>query len=137
MFTGPIEDRLAIRELHDIYSDAVMRQDPKDWGATWTQDAHWDLMGTPVDGREAIVGLWTQAMGAFEAVSFLSVPASVEIDGDHATGRCQTHEILLMLDGTSRIVGGRYDDEFVKVNGQWLYSKRVFKIHAEYQAEDA
>lgn len=134
MFTGPIEDRLAIRELHDSYSDAVMRRDATDWGATWAEDAHWDLMGMPVDGREAIVGLWAGAMAAFEAVSFISSPASLEINGDRATGRCQTHEILVMPDGSSRIVGGRYDDEFVKQGGRWLYSKRVFKIQAEYQA---
>jgi len=137
MFTGPMEDRLAIRELHDTYSDAVLRVDADDWGSTWAEEAHWNLMGTPVEGREAIVGLWTQAMQGFKAVSFLSAPSAIEINGDTAKGRCQTHEIMVMADGTSRAVGGRYDDEFVKRDGKWLYSKRVFVIQAEYNAKEA
>jgi len=31
-FTGPMEDRLAIRELHDSYGDAVFRADGDEWG---------------------------------------------------------------------------------------------------------
>lgn len=132
MFAGPLEDRIAIRELHDQYSDAVCRNNASDWGDVWAEDAVWTLMGTKVEGREAIVGLWTQAMSAFEAVSFLSVPASIEVDGDRATGRTQTHEILKEVDGT-RLIGGLYLDEFVKQDGQWLYAARDFSPVVEYQ----
>lgn len=130
MFSGPIEDRLAIRELHDSYCDAVLRTDPDDWGALWTEDAVWSLMGTEVVGRENIVNLWNGAMSAFDAVSFLGIPGSLEITGDTATGRYQTHEILVE-NGEPRIAGGRYDDEFVKIDGQWLYSKRIFNVVAQ------
>ncbi len=130
MFSGPIEDRLAIRELHDSYCDAVLRADPDDWGALWTEDAVWSLMGTEVVGRENIVNLWNGAMSAFDAVSFLGIPGSLEITGDTATGRYQTHEILVE-NGEPRIAGGRYDDEFVKIDGQWLYSKRIFNVVAQ------
>ena len=56
-FLDQLEDRLAIRELHDTYCDAVLRNDPDDWGALWTEDAVWSLMGTEVVGRENIVNL--------------------------------------------------------------------------------
>ena len=32
-FTGPAEDRLAIRELLETYADAVTRCDAEAWGA--------------------------------------------------------------------------------------------------------
>jgi len=131
MFLGPIEDRLAIRELHDAYCDAVLRKDPDDWGALWTEDAVWSLMGTEVVGRENIVNLWNGAMSQFDAVSFLGIPASLEVTGDTASGRYQTHEILVEKD-EPRVAGGRYDDEFVKVDGQWLYSKRIFVVVAQF-----
>ena len=115
MFSGPIEDRLAIRELHDSYCDAVLRKDPDDWGALWTEDAVWSLMGTEVIGRENIVNLWNGAMSQF----------------DTASGRYQTHEILVE-NGEPRVAGGRYDDEFVKIDGQWLYSKRIFVVVAQF-----
>ena len=127
MFSGPIEDRLTIRELHDSYCDAVLRTDPDDWGSLWTEDAVWSLMGTEVVGRENIVKLWVGAMGRFDSVSFLGIPGSLEITGDTATGRYQTHEILVE-NGEPRVAGGRYDDEFVKIDGHWFYSKRIFNL---------
>lgn len=130
MFSGPMEDRLAIRELHDAYCDAVLRKDPADWGALWTEDAVWSLMGTEVIGRENIVNLWNGAMSQFDAVSFLGIPGSLTVTGDTASGRYQTHEILVEQ-GEPRIAGGRYDDEMVKIDGQWLYSKRIFNVVAQ------
>lgn len=132
MFKGPLEDRIAIRELHETYADGVVRASAKDWGKVWTEDAHWNLMGTAVDGREAIVALWSQAMGGFEAVSFHCIPSAIEITGDRATGRCQTQEYMKLKDGSTRAIGGLYEDEMVKLDGQWLYAKRVFRIVAEY-----
>lgn len=136
MFTGPMEDRLAIRELNDTYGDGVVRIDADTWGTVWTDDAHWNLMGHTVDGKEAIVGFWKQAMQGFEAVSFSCVPASIEINGDTATSRVQTQEIMKMADGTTRVVGGLYDDKLAKVDGQWRFTSRVFKIVAEYNPQE-
>ena len=36
-FSGPVEDRLAIRELLETYADAVTRQDAEAWGSTWAE----------------------------------------------------------------------------------------------------
>ena len=49
--SGPIEDRLAIRE--ESYNDAVMRFDGEAWAANWTDDAIWSLQDDYVkqDGR--------------------------------------------------------------------------------------
>jgi uncharacterized protein (TIGR02246 family) len=132
MFKGPLEDRVAIAELHQTYADAVVRADADDWGKVWTDDAHWSLMGMAVDGRDAIVAFWKQAMGGLDAVSFHCIPSMTVIDGDKAVGRCQTQEYMKVKDGTTRAVGGLYEDEMIKRDGQWLYTKRVFRIVAEY-----
>lgn len=132
MFTGPMEDRLAIRELHEIYGDGVVRFDKDTWGSVWAEDADWDFMGMELKGREAIVEMWLGAMSNFEAVSFQCVPASIEIDGDKATSRCQTQEVLKGKDGSTRMIGGLYTDELEKRDGRWVYTKRAFKIIAEY-----
>jgi uncharacterized protein (TIGR02246 family) len=137
MFSGPMEDRLAIRELNDMYLDAVLRFDPKDWGATWAEDAHWDLMGHAVDGRDAIVAMWQGAMGGLEAVCMMCTPVSIEVDGDKAVSRAVTQEFLKPKDGPTRAVGGAYDDELAKIDGKWVFTKRSFRIVAEYGAEGA
>ncbi len=132
MFSGPVEDRLAIRELAEIYSDGVVRHDAEIWATVWADDAHWDFMGTHVDGREAIVALWKQAMGTLDAVSFVCVPCAIEVEGDTATGRVQTHEVLALKDGGTRMVGGLYTDTLVRRDGRWVYASRAFRIVAEY-----
>ena len=42
---GPLEDRLAIRELIESYNDAVMRFDGDAWRSNWLEDAIWSLPG--------------------------------------------------------------------------------------------
>lgn len=137
MFKGSLEDRFAIAELHQTYADAVVRASAEDWGKVWTQDAHWNLMGTAVDGRDAIVAFWSQAMSELDAVSFHCIPSATIIAGDRATGRCQTQEVMKFKDGTTRLVGGLYEDEMVHHDGAWLYAKRVFRIIAEFKPAGA
>lgn len=136
MFKGPIEDRVAISELHQTYADAVVRIDADDWGKVWTEDAHWSLMGMEKNGRDEIVEFWKQAMSGLDAVSFHCIASMTVVDGDTATGRCQTQEIMKIKDGTTRMVGGLYEDKMVKQNGQWLYASRVFRIVAEYNPQE-
>ena len=45
MFTGPLEDRVAIHELNGTYADGVVRIDADTWATVWADDADWDLMG--------------------------------------------------------------------------------------------
>jgi ketosteroid isomerase-like protein len=126
--TGPIEDQLAIRNLHDRYSDAVFRRDPADWGALWADDAHWNLMGTAVEGKEAIVTLWNGAMAGFAFVGFFSQVGAIAVDGDTATGVVYTSEVLEDLEGNLARTVGRYEDRYVRRGQDWLYQSRSFSI---------
>jgi hypothetical protein len=132
MFKGPLEDRVAIAELHQTYADGVVLADAEIWGSVWAEEAHWSLLGMEVDGREKIVAMWVQAMGNFDAVSFHCVPSMTEVDGDRATGRCQTQEVMKVKDGTTRVIGGLYEDEMIRRDGRWFYTSRKFRIVAEY-----
>jgi uncharacterized protein (TIGR02246 family) len=127
-----LADRAAIADLVAAYGDAVSRRDAAAWGATWAPDATWSLMGHEVAGRDAIVALWLGAMAQFDAVSFVTALGPVTLDGDTASARCQTHEVLRTTDGTIRRVAGTYDDSFVRRDGQWLFARRVFAIVIEH-----
>lgn len=135
MFTGPLEDRVAIQELNGIYADGVVRFDAKTWASVWADDAHWNLMGHEVNGKAAIVAFWQQAMGGLDAVSFHCVPCMIEVTGETATSRVQTQEILKPKDAPSRHVGGLYEDELARIDGQWRFTSRKFKIIAEFGVE--
>lgn len=135
MFTGPLEDRVAIQELNGTYADGVVRIDADTWATVWADDAHWDLMGHQTEGKEAIVAFWNGAMSGLEAVSFHCVPCMIEVTGDTAKARVQTQEILKPKDAKARHVGGLYEDELKKIDGRWLFTSRKFKIVAEFGVE--
>lgn len=126
--TGPIDDQLAIRNLHDCYADAVFRRDAADWGALWAADATWDLMGTHVEGREAIVTMWNGAMAGFAFVGFFSQVGAIEVGGDAATGRVYTNEVLEDQQGNLVRTVGRYEDLYIRRGQDWFYQSRSFSI---------
>jgi ketosteroid isomerase-like protein len=134
-FTGPAEDRLAIRELLDAYADAVTQNDPVAWGATWAEDAAWSLPDYPeigtTHGRAAIVAMWIEAMKAYPGIMFEAWPGSIEISGDAAVVRSYTSEVYDQSGVTMRD-RGIYEDVCVKVEGRWLFKSRSFRnIHRQ------
>ena len=135
-FTGPAEDRLAIRELLEIYADAVTRQDAVSWGSTWADDGEWSLPDYPeigvTKGRDAIVAMWKEAMKAYPGIMFEAWPGAIEVDGNSATVRSYTSEVYDQ-DGLTKRDRGIYDDVCVKREGRWLFKSRSFRnIHRQH-----
>jgi ketosteroid isomerase-like protein len=134
-FIGPVEDRLAIRELLDAYSDAVCQFDAEAWGALWAEDSVWSMPDYPeygdTKGKAAIVAMWVAAMKAYPGVIFISTPGSIVVTGDRAEVRTYTSEVYDQ-DGVTKRDRGFYDDICVKVKGRWLFESRVFRnIHRQ------
>ena len=134
-FTGPAEDRLAIRELLDAYADAVTQRDAVAWGETWADDATWSLPDYPeigtTSGRAAIVAMWVEAMKAYPGIMFAALPGSIEIVGDSAAMRSYTCEVYDQNGMTLRD-RGIYNDICVKRDGRWLFQSRTFRnIHRQ------
>lgn len=135
-YTGPFEDRLAIRELMEAYADAVCRVNAEDWGATWAEDAVWELPDYPqigsMQGRKAIVEGWKAAMANYPGIVFVATPGSIEVTGDRAVARSYTSEVYNDAAGVTKRDRGKYDDVLVKRGGKWLFHKRVFRnIHRQ------
>ena len=127
--SGPVEDRLAIRELVESYNDAVMRFDAEAWGANWTDDAVWNLPGAgDMVGKATIVGAWQQAMSAFSFVGFFASAGPIVVDGSNATGTWYQQEFLHQKDGGKRTITGKYTDTYVRADGRWFFAKRIYEI---------
>jgi len=138
-FIGPVEDRLAIRELLEVYADAVNRVDADEWAATWAEDAEWSLPDYPeigtTHGRPAIKAMWIEAMKAYPGIIFHSYPGSIEVTGNTAQVRSYTSEVYDQNGMTMRDCG-IYEDTCVKVDGQWLFQSRIFRnTHRQHAAK--
>jgi SnoaL-like domain len=137
-FTGPLEDRIAIRELMDTHAHGVMTRDATLWGSIWAEDAYWELPDYPdlggFDGKAAIVAGWVESMKAYgldgctKPMIYFMQPGSIEVTGDRATAVAYTIEIFDDPATGKRIhATGRYDDQLERRGGQWLFTRREYR----------
>jgi hypothetical protein len=137
-FTGPLEDRIAIRELMDTHAHGVMTLDGELWGSIWADDAIWELPEYPdlggFSGKAAIVAGWLESMkhygldGMTRPMIYFMQPGSIEIAGDSATAVAYTIEIYDDPSSGKRIhATGRYDDELERRDGKWLFTRRSYR----------
>ena len=117
----------AIRSLLHRYADAVCRFDPDQWAATWAPEGVWDMGRTKVEGREAIGETWKTIMSGIPAVYHVYYNGTADLDDDAGTGsgRWYVGEFLHMADGSTVAMYGYYDDEYLLIDGEWLFSTRT------------
>jgi uncharacterized protein (TIGR02246 family) len=128
-------DQLEIRALLDRYCDGVNQRDADIWGSTWAEDAVWELPHLEMEGlqgRDTIIAAWLEAMKLFPFVNMMAQPGYIQVDGDKATMRSYTTEVAVTQDGNEIRPRGEYQDECVRVDGEWKFSLRKFKVlHGE------
>ena len=138
-FTGPLEDRLAIRELMDAYGSAVTQRDEATWATLWAQGSHWSLSGLGddivLDGKETIVSSWVDMMAQFHgpadapwAFSFVAVMGGIEVEGDRAKVLSYTVEAFDDGSGNTVHLKGQNDDLVVREDGAWRIKQRKWTL---------
>lgn len=126
-----IETEIGLRRLIDRYCRGVIERDAEVWGSTWTEDATWFLgPDREVHGRDAIVNLWTTAMGAFNRVIQSPLHSTFDIDevSGVGTGRNVIRERFERADGTPGNLWATYVDGYRRVGNLWLFSSRRLEI---------
>lgn len=132
------DDRAAIVNLQGRYVLAMDFHDPDAYAATFTEDGVLDWARGQVVGRKAIreflaSGNYNPTRGAKEVEGW---PAAyrhfvtnqvIKVDGDHATAVSYWFQGGNLQDRGKFEFGlfGTYEDELVKVDGQWLFKKRA------------
>lgn len=109
----------------------------KDWGATWAEDGLWNLLGSQVRGRDAIVGLWALAMAGFPFVALFAQVAQLSTDGEQATGRVFTDENLELAAGSVSRPIGHFRAVPTRTANGWRFAGRHFSVLKEAQAPRA
>ena len=144
------EDRALIEDLQARYMFALDFGDMDTYVKTFTEDGILDIIGYKWQGRETIkkeLGALSDSMEKDKPVTEEEkklYPSTgrhnitnivIKINGNKATGRAywfhmgnDNPERKAVLDSY-----GLYEDEMEKVNGQWLFSKRV--IYNEQMAD--
>lgn len=128
-FTGPLEDRILIRELHGQYADASFRADKQGWLDCWTEDCTWST-GSFGDfvGKQAMGAQWDRLWETMTDLAFFTETAAVDVTGDTASARCYVREVFKLANGTQHALIARYDDDLRREGGAWKFVRRSYTI---------
>ena len=123
-------DKVEIREVLSRYSICADTGNAEGFAAVFTQDGvwEWDAAGLRFRGRPALRRLaeavHTHAKGAQHAVG----NSVIRIDGDRAHSICQLSCFLSKPEQIYTLMVGFYEDDLVRVDDEWLITRRVVRI---------
>jgi hypothetical protein len=128
-------DRLAIRELVEAYAHCADRRDAKGQMSLFTADTHFVVCMNAKDprpsqelhSREALAPVFADLNKYDATTHFVGQSTVFTLTADRATGEayCLAHHVT--LEGGKRrlmIAALRYSDQFVKMDGAWLFAER-------------
>jgi ketosteroid isomerase-like protein len=132
-------DRLAIRELVEAYAHCADRRDAKGQMALFTPDAHFVVYLNAKDpkpsqelhSREALAPVFADLNKYAATMHFVGQSTILSISGNRATGEAYTLAHHLTVENGKRrlmIATLRYSDQFVKIDGEWLFAERLLYV---------
>lgn len=133
-----LEDREALRELQYKYGYRLDQRDWKGWAELFTRNATGRFEGwDTVEGRDEIQAFGREVVGGnFEYSAHVTHQPLLRLEGDEATGQRYLDVYYVLSDGTAAWRQGRYDDEFRRVDGEWLFSSvaNTFLLRREWRS---
>jgi hypothetical protein len=132
-------DRLAIRELVEAYARCADRRDAKGQMALFTPDTHFVVYMNAKDpnpsqelhSSEALAPVFADLNRYSATMHFVGQSTILTLTGNRATGEAYTLAHHLTVDGGRRslmIAALRYADQFVKIDGAWLFAERLLYV---------
>lgn len=129
-----LESREAIHSLRNAYHRLVNEDQGTRLHELFAEDASVIYNGRPeVFGRAAIREFF-QSFPVQFARQFIH-QHEVLVHGDTATGHCYL-DGRPVHGGRSLYVVGRFDDEYVRVAGEWKFKKVVLRVHYMVEAAE-
>ena len=118
-----LSDLEAIRELAHRYAHCVWQKEISAAVGLFTEDGEMNTGDRPViRGQKALLDSYQQLLGAADFHPFVHNHL-IWLRGDSATGTCYL-DLRATIDGESMIGSGYYDDEYVRVGGEWKFRAR-------------
>jgi hypothetical protein len=122
----PLERLVAIQEIRDQIVRYAIWFDDKDWEAfasLWADDAVFEVNDMVFDGKAAVLDFLVHCLPGDYSGKHLNAPPLVEPDATGGRARARTDVVWISQDFENRILA-RYDDEFVCIDGCWLFRRR-------------
>lgn len=129
-----IEDQTAIRKLVDSYAYCADTRNAQGQMSLFTEDTRFEVYYDPksdtpsqvITNREDLFPVFDN-LNTYDSTMHFNGQNTVTIANDHATGitYCMAHHLTKEEGGQKFMVAAiRYDDQFVKQDGKWLFAER-------------
>lgn len=127
-----IEDKLALKELVDVFSILADKKEVTAQLLLFTEDASVETLVngqivSSLKGRKQIGDAFTNFLNLFQVVYHINGQQTVTINGNKATSISYCAVTLIGEEKGKKMktsMGVYYNDEYVKENGKWLIAKR-------------
>ena len=125
-----VEATQEIINLHDEYLFHLNKSQWREMADCFTKDAIADIHEKR-QGKEEIYQLFTDVIAKLNAgksrdIHFAVQPV-IEVDGDKARGHWLIYIFISDENGNpKRLIPGRYDCEYAKVDGKWKFSSLTY-----------
>ena len=124
---GDLADRDAIRELTSEYCQRVQRGDVEGVVELFCPDGSIETDDTVNRGHEQLRSSYREAFAEMTPRPFIHNHV-IEVEGSDARGVCSV-EIRMTQDGGAYDVAGHYEDTYRKIDGRWLFQRRLFVVY--------
>jgi ketosteroid isomerase-like protein len=127
-FDNTLEDHILIRERMSDYADSMFQQDLDAWLANFVEDCVWRGAGLEYRGLKALAASWPNLWEPLVKMAYFTEVAGIVVDGDEASARCYSRQIMFRKDGDVHKVVGLYHDKLVRRGAAWLFREREFEF---------
>jgi SnoaL-like domain len=132
-------DRLAIRELIEAYAHCADRRNAKGQMALFTADTHFVVYMNAKDpkssfemhSREALAPVFADLNKYDATTHFVGQSTIFTLTNDRGSGEayCLAHHVTVQGGNRRLMVASlRYHDNFVKLDGEWLFAERLLYV---------
>jgi ketosteroid isomerase-like protein len=125
-----IADRVEIEALRGEFTDAAMMRDYNRLAALFTPGGALRMPNIPIDLEgPAHIAAWGDRVP--DLVDYLvqtTHPGTIQLDGDHATGRAYMQELGRAHDGRSELNFAIYHDRYQRTPDGWKFTERVYQV---------
>lgn len=126
-----LEDIEAIKKLKSDYCYYIDTRNLDAWASLFAEDAEldYDVIGTPEAG-ENIKAYIERSMEPYAFTRHMAHDPKIEVNGDKASGRWYFHGASTFkgAEGTIACAWGRYEEEYVRVGGEWKFKYIRFML---------
>jgi len=130
-FTDPVAMLLAVHDIQQVvykYAIAIDTREIDLLDECFAKDGKFHMADAGVFSCEEYKALCRKVLPALDATQHVVGPPMIEIEGDTAVSRSYfiaQHARNSLAPNPLLLIGGWYDDEFTRIDGQWRITKRI------------